>query len=132
MKLKQVTKIYQALEAVLNYKFDSFSTTYAITKLYKRLRIEYEFYMQEQQKILADYALVDENSCFIPNERGGYSFATPEADYECGKKIQELQEFEVKDIEIKPIEITENDVTKNEMTPQTLINLDGVVFVREE
>lgn len=104
----------------------SFKVAYKLAKLSEAIEKEVTFYRSELQKLLVQYAQIDNSGNFIPTSDGGGVMLKPETSMECNAKLTELMELEV---EIPDVEFTFEDFDKVELTVDEL--RPAMMFIKE-
>lgn len=121
MKLYQVLGFPQFYQGIDMNKNLPFALAYKFNKLANKANEEINFYRENMQKIIEEYAERDENGEMIFTDAENVKLR-PDSTEECNKKINELSNIEV-DINIKftPEELSSLELSINDL--QTLMPL---------
>lgn len=103
------TELYQTLKS----QKVSAKTAYKLSRLSRAIATETDFYYSEIQKIISEYAVLDENGNPAQTEDGQGIKIQQGKEVECTEKIQELQNLEV---EIPDITFTLEELGNIEFT----------------
>lgn len=90
----------QELPIRLNYK---------LTKLYKNIESDFEFYRTRMTEIINIYGLKDDNGQFILTDNGAEVKIQPDKVNECQYKINELMNLETSELPILKLKLDELD-----------------------
>lgn len=104
----------------------SFKVAYKLAKLSEAIEKEITFYQTELQKLLAQYAQIDNSGNYIPTADGQGVMLKPETSAECNARLTELMSLEV---EIPDVEFTFEDFEKIELTVDELRPI--MMFIKE-
>ena len=104
----------------------TFKVAYKLAKLSEAIDKEVAFYQAELQKLLMQYAQIDENGSYVPTSDGQGVMLKPETSAECNTKLAELMALEV---EIPDVEFTFEDFDKVELTVDEL--RPAMMFIKE-
>lgn len=88
----------QELPIRLNYK---------LTKLYKNIESDFEFYRTRMTEIINIYGLKDDNGQFILTDNGAEVKIQPDKVNECQDKINELMNLETSELPILKLKLDE-------------------------
>lgn len=86
---------------------------YKFAQLSKELDNALTFYREKLQKILSEYALLDEQGQIVPTEDGSGVKLRPGTEEACGEAIAELQSFNV---EVSKFTFTIDELASLELT----------------
>lgn len=123
MKNITIINAYIALMKIgkLDLPIDS---SFDIFKLRKALKTVFDFYNEQEQKII-------ENNGGVYQNDGTFIFKTKELAEEVFKKIQELKSHEA-EVEYEPVTININTIQGGLLSPDDIDAVDGfVIFVKE-
>ena len=98
----------------------SFKTAYKFNKINLALLPDIEFYQENIQKILDNYAEKDEDGNFKSNEENSGVMIKEEKIEQCHKEINDLQSI---DVEISDIVFTMDELEGLKITPLELSSL---------
>lgn len=117
---KLYTKIsQQELPIRLNYK---------LTKFYKSIESDFEFYKTKMTEIINEYGQRDENGSIVLTSNGSEAKIQPDRAEECQSKINELMGIEATDVYNLSIKLDEIETLKLTMQEMKLLE----PFIEEE
>lgn len=96
MKLIELINMQTPIQQILDQKIP-FGLAYKFTTIARAIDVNSKFYTENLQKLLTEYAQVDENGQFKHTKDGSGILIKPELLDEFNSKITELQEIEITD-----------------------------------
>ncbi len=125
MKIIQILNARDSLAKINKIKFDDFNVTIKVFKLTKKVNEILEIVQTEQNKLMSEYAIVDENG--IPIVKGSqFSFKDSDAKNKYYEEYKAILNTDVDDLE--PIEIPLSSVkSANDISSEDLIKLDSLI-----
>lgn len=130
MQLIKIIQARAALCRLCEIRFKSFAVSRNLCALRKRVDEEVEFFRGEQQKLVQDYALM-ENGKPVLTDNGNIRLKDAAAQCAYNAEMQKLISTEVSDI--SPVVVSEADFRSVEdyPTPDDMLALDGLVEFKE-
>lgn len=95
-------------------------------KIYKNFEDEYKFFVQEEIKLVNEFAAKDEQGKPIVYKDGTVKFDNIESKNKYEAKLSELGALK-SDIQIKPIVLTEVDIGEQIISPEIMGKLEGII-----
>lgn len=127
-KLIEILNVSKVLKNLTTKRFNNFSVSYKIAKAAKLVDEQNAFYVEEERKIVEQYAVKDEETGQVKIIDGNrISFANQDDAMNFNKEINELQQTEVEIFD--PIDIHISDFRSGDMdlTPSDILALEGFV-----
>lgn len=127
-KLIEILNVSKVLKDLTTKRFNNFSVSYKIAKAAKLVDEQNTFYVEEERKIVEQYAVKDEETGQVKIIDGNrISFANQDDAMNFNKEINELQQTEVEIFD--PIDIHISDFRSGDMdlTPSDILALEGFV-----
>lgn len=127
-KLIEILNVSKVLKDLTTKRFNNFSVSYKIAKAAKLVDEQNAFYIEEERKIVEQYAVKDEETGQVKIIDGNrISFANQDDAMNFNKEINELQQTEVEIFD--PIDIHISDFRSGDMdlTPSDILALEGFV-----
>lgn len=127
-KLIEIINVSKVLKDLTTKRFNNFSVSYKIAKAAKLVDEQNAFYIEEERKIVEQYAVKDEETGQVKIIDGNrISFANQDDAMNFNKEINELQQTEVEIFD--PIDIHISDFRSGDMdlTPSDILALEGFV-----
>ena len=127
-KLIEILNVSKVLKNLTTKRFNNFSVSYKIAKAAKLVDEQNSFYIEEERKIVEQYAVKDEETGQVKIIDGNrISFANQDDAMNFNKEINELQQTEVEIFD--PIDIHISDFRSGDMdlTPSDILALEGFV-----
>lgn len=127
-KLIEILNVSKVLKNLTTKRFNNFSVSYKIAKAAKLVDEQNAFYVEEEGKIIEQYAVKDEETGLVKIIDGNrISFANQDDAMNFNKEINELQQTEVEIFD--PIDIHISDFRSGDMdlTPSDILALEGFV-----
>lgn len=127
-KLIEIINVSKVLKDLTTKRFNNFSVSYKIAKAAKLVDEQNAFYIEEERKIVEQYAIKDEETGQVKIIDGNrISFANQDDAMNFNKEINELQQTEVEIFD--PIDIHISDFRSGDMdlTPSDILALEGFV-----
>lgn len=127
-KLIEILNVSKVLKDLTTKRFNNFSVSYKIAKAAKLVDEQNAFYIEEERKIVEQYAIKDEETGQVKIIDGNrISFANQDDAMNFNKEINELQQTEVEIFD--PIDIHISDFRSGDMdlTPSDILALEGFV-----
>ena len=127
-KLIEILNVSKVLKDLTTKRFNNFSVSYKIAKAAKLVDEQNSFYIEEERKIVEQYAVKDEETGQVKIIDGNrISFANQDDAMNFNKEINELQQTEVEIFD--PIDIHISDFRSGDMdlTPSDILALEGFV-----
>lgn len=123
------SKIVKAMPALVELKkmrlpYDIARDVY---KMYKMLEVEYQFFAQEESKLVREYAEKDENGNPKVSANGTITFPNIKTKIEYSERLAELGATDSK-AEVSFISISGPDIGGQLITPETIGALEGFVI----
>ena len=97
-----------------------------IYKMYKKFEEEYNFFIQEEIKLVNEFGEKDEQGKPIVYKNGTVKFSDIESKNKYEAKLTELGAQE-SDIQVKPIGLKEADIGEQVISPETMCKLEGII-----
>ena len=97
-----------------------------IYKACKLFEEEYNFFLQEEKKLVEEYAARTKDGNLAVAANGAITFKSQEAKQEYVKKFTELGLQEC-DINIKPIKLNAEEFGNQMISPETMARLAGII-----
>ena len=133
-KLIEILNVSKVLKDLTTKRFNNFSVSYKIAKAAKLVDEQNAFYVEEERKIVEQYAVKDEKTGQVKIIDGNrISFKDQDDAINFNKEIIKLQQTEV-DI-FDTIDIYMSDFRSGDMdlTPSDILDLEGFVnFIDDE
>lgn len=127
-KLIEIINVSKVLKDLTTKRFNNFSVSYKIAKAAKLVDEQNAFYIEEERKIVEQYAVKDEETGQVKIIDGNrISFANQDDAMNFNKEINELQQTEVEIFD--PIDIHMSDFRSDDidLTPSDILALEGFV-----
>ena len=127
-KLIEILNVSKVLKNLTTKRFNNFSVSYKIAKAAKLVDEQNAFYIEEERKIVEQYAVKDEETGQVKIIDGNrISFANQDDAMNFNKEINELQQTEVEIFD--PIDIHMSDFRSDDidLTPSDILALEGFV-----
>lgn len=127
-KLIEILNVSKVLKDLTTKRFNNFSVSYKIAKAAKLVDEQNSFYIEEERKIVEQYAVKDEETGQVKIIDGNrISFANQDDAMNFNKEINELQQTEVEIFD--PIDIHISDFRSGDidLTPSDILALEGFV-----
>lgn len=130
MQLLKIIQARAALCRLTEIRFKNFTVSRNLCALRKRVDEEVEFFSGEQQKMVQEYAVM-ENGRPVLTENGGVRLKDAAARDAYNAEMQKLISTEISDI--SPVAVAESDFRSVEdyPTPDDMLALDGLVEFKE-
>lgn len=116
LKISQITKFPLFYDEIKNYKI-SFKTAYKLSTIQNEVASRITFYQEQFQKIVQEYALLDDNGFPIPTDDGQGVKLRPGVEAECYAKVGELDNLE---IELNIPELNIDEFENIEISPDKI------------
>ena len=97
-----------------------------IYKMYKKFEEEYNFFIQEEIKLVNEFGEKDEQGKPIVYKNGTVKFSDIESKNQYEAKLTEVGAQE-SDIQVKPIVLKEADIGEQVISPETMGKLEGII-----
>ena len=117
MKINEIIRLNSIYGVIENSKI-SFKTAYKFAKLKEEIEKALNFYQEQMNKLIDEYAQKDENGKCVMAEGGRDVLIIEGKERECHEKINELEncEIDVSGIsfdlaELEPIQLTVSEIT---------------------
>lgn len=124
MKQSEINKAYNSLLKLSELKLP-YKKSRDIYKMLNLLKEHFQFYVREQQKIIAFYKGTIDGQTITFNE--GTNDERITTANKCFGELTQLTEGEV-EIEIQPVIITETDFDNQSISPVDFDNLNGFII----
>ena len=127
-KLIEILNVSKVLKNLTTKRFNNFSVSYKIAKAAKLVDEQNAFYVEEERKIVEQYAVKDKETGQVKIIDGNrISFANQDDAMNFNKEINELQQTEVEIFD--PIDIHMSDFRSDDidLTPSDILALEGFV-----
>lgn len=127
-KLIEILNVSKVLKDLTTKRFNNFSVSYKIAKAAKLVDEQNAFYIEEERKIVEQYAVKDKETGQVKIIDGNrISFANQDDAMNFNKEINELQQTEVEIFD--PIDIHISDFRSGDMdlTPSDILALEDFV-----
>lgn len=125
MNYSQIIKAVPALGELKKLRLP-YATARDIHKMYKTLEAEYQFFAQEEAKLIRELAAKDEKGNPKVSSDGRITFADMGARNEYGKRLAELGATDAQ-IEIPFITISAEEIGEQLIAPETIEALEGFI-----
>ena len=126
MKYLQVVQAAQAIESIQQLRLP-YAKARKIYEISKKLRCEYEFYANEEAKLVNEYAVKGENGRPIIRENGMITFPDLEAKEAYSHEILKLNEMFV-EMRIEPVTLTAAEIGTQTIQPEAISRLEGIII----
>ena len=122
------SKIIKAMPALAELKKMRlpYDTARDVHKMYKTLEAEYQFFAQEEAKLIRELAAKDEKGNPKVSDDGRITFADMEARNEYGKRLAELGATDAQ-IALPFIAISSEEIGEQLIAPDTIGALEGFI-----
>ena len=131
---KSLKDILAASDVVLyltKKRYTNWSTALKLTKAYKDMNSNKEFYMEQVKILLDEYANKKDNGSFDIDEQGNCKFKDIETAHKFQKEVNNLQSTEVEVFDPITIDISQIQ-DQLSLTPEEISKLDGFIIFTEE
>lgn len=131
---KSLKSILAASDVVLyltKKRYTNWSTALKLTKAYKDMNSNKEFYMEQVKILLDEYANKKENGSFDIDEQGNFTFKDIEIAHKFQTELNNLQSTEVEVFDPITIDISQIQ-DQLSLTPEEISKLDGFIIFTEE
>lgn len=124
MKISEILIFHQNYEKLSIEKMPFF-VAYKLNKIFNAFAKDKEFYEEQMNKIILEYAQVDENG--LPKQNADKSGILIQEDriQECHEKINELQNLE---IDIPEVTFSPTELNSLRVSPETLQSLMPFIY----
>ena len=126
MNYMKITNSMSALKEITQLRLP-YAKARDIYKLYKLFEEEYNFFAQEEKKLVIEYA--GKNTDGSPNvsANGVIIFSDQQSKTQYALKLAELCAQEC-DIKIKPVKLCADEFGTQMITPETMTKLEGIIY----
>lgn len=125
MNYLKIVKSMSALQEIIQMRLP-YAKAKVIYKIYKNFEDEYKFFVQEEIKLVNEFAAKDEQGKPIVYKDGTVKFDNIESKNKYEAKLSELGDLK-SDIQIKPIVLTETDIGEQIISPEIMGKLEGII-----
>ena len=103
-----------------------YDTARDVHKMYKTLEAEYQFFAQEEEKLIAEYAEKDKNGKPKITDNGRVTFADIKTKIAYSERLAELGATDAK-VEIPFISLSGSDIGEQRIAPETIEALEDFI-----
>ena len=125
MNYLKIVKSMSALQEMMQMRLP-YAKAKVMYKIYKIFEDEYKFFVQEEIKLVNEFAAKDEQGKPIVYKDGTVKFDNLESKNKYEAKLSELGALK-SDIQIKPIVLTEVDIGEQIISPEIMGKLEGII-----
>ena len=125
MNYMKIVNSMSALQGMTQMRLP-YATARDIYKMYKKFEEEYNFFIQEEIKLVNEFGEKDEQGKPIVYKNGTVKFSDIESKNKYEAKLTELGAQE-SDIQVKPIVLKEADIGEQVISPETMGKLEGII-----
>lgn len=125
MNYLKIVKSMSALQEMMQMRLP-YAKAKVMYKIYKNFEDEYKFFVQEEIKLVNEFAAKDEQGKPIVYKDGTVKFDNIESKNKYEAKLSELGALK-SDIQIKPIVLTEVDIGEQIISPEIMSKLEGII-----
>lgn len=125
MNYLKIVKSMSALQEIIQMRLP-YAKAKGVYKIYKNFEDEYKFFVQEEIKLVNEFAAKDEQGKPIVYKDGTVKFDNIESKNKYEAKLSELGDLK-SDIQIKPIVLTETDIGEQIISPEIMGKLEGII-----
>ena len=125
MNYLKIVKSMSALQEMMQMRLP-YAKAKVMYKIYKNFEDEYKFFVQEEIKLVNEFAAKDEQGKPIVYKDGTVKFDNIESKNKYEAKLSELGGLK-SDIQIKPIVLTETDIGEQIISPEIMGKLEGII-----
>lgn len=125
MNYLKIVKSMSALQEMMQMRLP-YAKAKVMYKIYKNFEDEYKFFVQEEIKLVNEFAAKDEQGKPIVYKDGTVKFDNIESKNKYEAKLSELGNLK-SDIQIKPIVLTEADIGEQIISPEIMGKLEGII-----
>lgn len=125
MNYLKIVKSMSALQEIMQMRLP-YAKAKVMYKIYKNFEDEYKFFVQEEIKLVNEFAAKDEQDKPIVYKDGTVKFDNIESKNKYEAKLSELGDLK-SDIQIKPIVLTETDIGEQIISPEIMGKLEGII-----
>lgn len=125
MNYLKIVKSMSALQEMMQMRLP-YAKAKVMYKIYKNFEDEYKFFVQEEIKLVNEFAAKDEQGKPIVYKDGTVKFDNIESKNKYEAKLSELGALK-SDIQIKPIVLTEVDIGEQIISPEIMGKLEGII-----
>lgn len=125
MNYLKIVKSMSALQEMMQMRLP-YAKAKVMYKIYKIFEDEYKFFVQEEIKLVNEFAAKDEQGKPIVYKDGTVKFDNIESKNKYEAKLSELGALK-SDIQIKPIVLTEVDIGEQIISPEIMGKLEGII-----
>ena len=125
MNYLKIVKSMSALQEMIHMRLP-YAKAKVMYKIYKNFEDEYKFFVQEEIKLVNEFAAKDEQGKPIVYKDGTVKFDNIESKNKYEAKLSELGDLK-SDIQIKPIVLTETDIGEQIISPEIMGKLEGII-----
>ena len=125
MNYLKIVKSMSALQEMMQMRLP-YAKAKVMYKIYKNFEDEYKFFVQEEIKLVNEFAAKDEQGKPIVYKDGTVKFDNIESKNKYEAKLSELGDLK-SDIQIKPIVLTEVDIGEQIISPEIMGKLEGII-----
>lgn len=125
MNYLKIVKSMSALQEMMQMRLP-YAKAKVMYKIYKNFEYEYKFFVQEEIKLVNEFAAKDEQGKPIVYKDGTVKFDNIESKNKYEAKLSELGDLK-SDIQIKPIVLTETDIGEQIISPEIMGKLEGII-----
>lgn len=125
MNYLKIVKSMSALQEMMQMRLP-YAKAKVMYKIYKIFEDEYKFFVQEEIKLVNEFAAKDEQGKPIVYKDGTVKFDNIESKNKYEAKLSELGALE-SDIQVKPIVLKEADIGEQVISPETMGKLEGII-----
>lgn len=125
MNYLKIVKSMSALQEIMQMRLP-YAKAKVMYKIYKNFEDEYKFFVQEEIKLVNEFAAKDEQGKPIVYKDGTVKFDNIESKNKYEAKLSELGDLK-SDIQIKPIVLTETDIGEQIISPEIMGKLEGII-----
>ena len=125
MNYVKIVKSMSALQEIIQMRLP-YAKAKGVYKIYKNFEDEYKFFVQEEIKLVNEFAAKDEQGKPIVYKDGTVKFDNIESKNKYEAKLSEVGDLK-SDIQIKPIVLTETDIGEQIISPEIMGKLEGII-----
>ena len=125
MNYLKIVKSMSALQEMMQMRLP-YAKAKVMYKIYKIFEDEYKFFVQEEIKLVNEFAEKDEQGKPNVYKDGTVKFDNIESKNKYEAKLSELGALK-SDIQIKPIVLTEVDIGEQIISPEIMGKLEGII-----
>jgi len=126
MKLQKIMQSFQAVQSFLDLSI-SYQKARILKKIYDTMKSEVDFYLQEEKKLIHQFAKKDEDGNPVLNGNK-IQFENTDSANKYLAEITKLNELDVS-VDFEPVVLTENEIGSQCISVNALEQIEGFITI---